>query len=351
MTEDRVDKRSHNQHLRGAQDLSESGIRVIGGGADTQFDKALARHIWAKALYGEVVLIRKDSLNLQLEIDKVFSGQAFARPLFYAVPEGLRFQLSESGAVIDQFLLALRKSAMICSDVFSGESECSVCLRIHSGNNRFAHRTLLRTLQTLGFAIPAERSVWSEQIDPADWFCESAPEHWVHIAFKAPVSLLETLLWCALAKDFGVITPALHCAVYLFNLKARVMVLPYDDRGMDVVGPNKALLGALYRRHNAWLLDHDRPAMDAVFTAHLMEPCPRCSSVAHVRPKALLIGAASPKKRFNGEEKAGYQRLDQLAVDECKAELLKEPPLQQLVDGFYCDQCGHGFVASALRGG
>ncbi|MGY2199391.1 hypothetical protein [Pseudomonas gingeri] len=62
----------------------------------------------------------------------------------------------------------------------------------------------------------------------------------------------------------------------------------------------------------------------------------------------MLIGAASPRKRFNGEEKAGFRRVDQSAVDECKPELLKEPPLQQLVEGFYCDHCGIGFVASGL---
>jgi len=79
-----------------------------------------------------------------------------------------------------------------------------------------------------------------------------------------------------------------------------------------------------------------------------LEPCPRCGSAQHVRPKEMLIGAASPKQRFNGEEKTGHQRVDQLAVDECKPERLKEPPLQQLVDGFYCDHCGAGFVSSDI---
>ncbi|MFJ2479891.1 hypothetical protein ACIOWE_06420 [Pseudomonas sp. NPDC087598] len=81
-------------------------------------------------------------------------------------------------------------------------------------------------------------------------------------------------------------------------------------------------------------------------TDKAMQACPRCKSAEQVRLKAILIGAASPAKRFNGEEKAGYQRLDQLAVDECRPERLKDSPLEQLVDGFYCDQCGHGFVAS-----
>lgn len=79
-----------------------------------------------------------------------------------------------------------------------------------------------------------------------------------------------------------------------------------------------------------------------------MESCPRCGAVQHVRPKEILIGAASPKKRFNGEEKAGYRRRDQLAVDECKPALLKAAPLEQLVDGFYCDHCEVGFVTSEI---
>ncbi|QXI26209.1 hypothetical protein [Pseudomonas vanderleydeniana] len=62
----------------------------------------------------------------------------------------------------------------------------------------------------------------------------------------------------------------------------------------------------------------------------------------------MLVSAASPKMRFKGEERTGYQRMDQLAVDECKAEHLKAPPLQQLVEGFYCDKCGVGFVSNDL---
>lgn len=81
---------------------------------------------------------------------------------------------------------------------------------------------------------------------------------------------------------------------------------------------------------------------------NVMESCPRCGSTQHVRHKAILIGAASPEKRFNGEEKAGYRRLDQLAVDECDPAELKPAPLEQLVDGFYCDGCGVGFVSGGL---
>lgn len=50
------------------------------------------------------------------------------------------------------------------------------------------------------------------------------------------------------------------------------MVFPYDDRGMDVVGPNKNLLLQLYRQHHPYLLDYDRDAMDATFGGATHQP-------------------------------------------------------------------------------
>ncbi|WP_236181802.1 DUF3885 domain-containing protein [Pseudomonas sputi] len=208
-------------------------------------------------------------MNLHLEIERIFTDQAFARPLFYSCPGGLRFELSETGGMIEQFLLALRKSTEICADIFSGEPTLVTCLRFHSDGQRFAHRSLLQSLRSAGIEIPAQRSIWSEPTDPDDWFCESEPEYWINLAFETPARLLQALLWCALAADFGAIAPNPRCAVYLFNLKAGVMVFPYDDRGMDVVGPNKALLSRLYHRHQTYLLDYDRPAMDADFAGSL----------------------------------------------------------------------------------
>lgn len=54
-------------------------------------------------------------MNLQCAIDRIFEGKAFTRPLFYSLPGGLRFSLSETGSSIEQFLLALRKAAAISS--------------------------------------------------------------------------------------------------------------------------------------------------------------------------------------------------------------------------------------------
>lgn len=75
--------------------------------------------------------------------------------------------------------------------------------------------------------------------------------------------------------------------------------------------------------------------------------CPKCFSSIHVHAKKILIGKASPKVLFE-EEPAGYRRKDQLAVDECKIEALGESPLEQFLDGYFCVNCGIGFVSDGV---
>ena len=80
----------------------------------------------------------------------------------------------------------------------------------------------------------------------------------------------------------------------------------------------------------------------------LEKACPRCHSDTNVTSKLLLIGKASPAALFPGEEKAGYRRHDQVAIDECNPTFLQPPPLEQFVDGYYCAACGVGFVLDDL---
>lgn len=203
-------------------------------------------------------------MNLQLAIEQIFEGQAFARPLFYSVPGGLRFELSVSGSAIEQFLMALDKARLICATIFDAPDSLVVCLRCWAKGGPFAYRNTLAALRAAGIAIPVERMIWLEAVPESDWLEEGVDERWLHLAFRAPVSLLPNLLWCAFAQDFS-IQPNPHCIVYLFNLDRRVMVLPYDDRGMDVVGPNHAFLASIFRQHRQFLLDYDLPTMLATF--------------------------------------------------------------------------------------
>ncbi len=224
-----------------------------------------------------------------------FEGKAFLRPLFYSYPGGLRFELAEGASAIERFLVALRKATTICADIFPEDTPIVACLRAYAGGSGFAHRHTLMELRNAGIRIPREREVWVDTHTPSvpDGASE---ESWINVAFEAPRALLPNLLWCALAADFGHIRPHPLCSVYLFNLDAGIMTLPYDDRGMDVVGPNHAALAALYFKHRPLLLDYDRVAMAATFergpnahesTAHGREDAPEkppAGAAARPRP-------------------------------------------------------------------
>jgi hypothetical protein len=72
------------------------------------------------------------------------------------------------------------------------------------------------------------------------------------------------------------------------------------------------------------------------------EACPLCGETSAVRPKLVLIDEAwvpAPGK----DERLKY--FADPRVDDVKSENVREHPLEQFVDGFYCNRCKKGFVA------
>jgi hypothetical protein len=206
-------------------------------------------------------------MDLRGEIERVFGHSLFDRPLFYCYPDGLRFELAEGDTALQQFLSAHRKALLIAQDAFRGSDHFAVCLRdrMHEGGG-LECRQLVRELKAAQIPLPAVRAFWADAVDPDDWADEEEPQVDLTLAFAAPIALLSNVLWCALAKDLG-ISPKLQCSVYLLNLQAGVALFPYDDRGMDVVGPNRSTLQQLYAQHRSLLLPYDLPQMQSTFGA------------------------------------------------------------------------------------
>ena len=204
-------------------------------------------------------------MNIRAQIDQTFGGKAFQRPLFYTYPGGLRFELSEGGHYLNQFITALNKAIEVCSSAFVGAESITVYLKLFGGTNTLSILQKLRALKAVGLFPSTEKEYWADS-DP-DWNGddEYINSRWHYIAYSLPMDYLINALWCALSSDIGSIQPRVQASVYLFDLPKRVMVWPYDDRGMDIVGPNRDLLNDLYKKFSHYLLDYDRDAMDAVF--------------------------------------------------------------------------------------
>lgn len=55
------------------------------------------------------------------------------------------------------------------------------------------------------------------------------------------------------------------CKIYLTNIEDGVLIHPYDDRGMDIIGPNTRVLESLFETYSDCFLDFDREAMNDTF--------------------------------------------------------------------------------------
>jgi hypothetical protein len=75
------------------------------------------------------------------------------------------------------------------------------------------------------------------------------------------------------------------------------------------------------------------------------EPCPVCASDASVREKLVLIDDAWLPDNGRDTREAYFADL---RVDDLIPNVVKQSPLDQFVDGFFCEKCGTGFVSENI---
>lgn len=198
------------------------------------------------------------------EVQVRFGKNALSQGLFYANAPALRFELSGGGHWLDLFLQAIDRARIISTTVFQDSSKLALIIAVFVGRNEellTVQQQLAASFTALGLAdLQLTEMVQDETQDTGD------PELTrVLLAGAVLTADLPRLLWGLFAQELNV-TPTLPpCQVYLADLAGGILIHPYDDRGMDVIGPNTPLLGKLYRDFNDWLLDYDRERMKASF--------------------------------------------------------------------------------------
>ena len=186
----------------------------------------------------------------------------YRHALFYHFPGGLRFGLSEGGEPLTQILTALRKATMICDEALGKGKSFLIHIQQFVSTSGFELRDTIQELCLAGIVIPKTRDVWYEEVCETD---DSVGGFWINCVFEIQASYMENLLWCALVTDFPSVHPNPHCLIYLVNPEKSILIHPYDDRGLDVICRDSAVLATLYEKYNVWLLDYDKETMDQTF--------------------------------------------------------------------------------------
>jgi hypothetical protein len=73
-----------------------------------------------------------------------------------------------------------------------------------------------------------------------------------------------------------------------------------------------------------------------------IERCPACNENSAVRSKLVLIDEAWVEAPSKDPRLAYWASM---RVDDIRPEHTKEAPLEQFVEGYYCNRCGKGFIA------
>jgi Domain of unknown function (DUF3885) len=195
---------------------------------------------------------------LRDELHRVFGRDGLELGLFYRHAPALRFELSLGGSYVEMFTQAYDRAREILDAAFAETGELTVVLSQFGGGPPLAHLSGFRSVRRCGVELPRGFEAWTEPTDD-EWHPERA-----FLAFRCGRGEVNGLLWGALAADLG-IRPRLECRVHLADAERGILAHPYDDRGMDLIGPNHALLRELYTRFNPWLLDYDCERIDGFF--------------------------------------------------------------------------------------
>lgn len=206
-------------------------------------------------------------MSLKDQVIERFGNKAFSmRPTFYNNEGALRFELGVGDDRLTYLITAFQRLNTVLDDLGFKDQPVGIAASIYTYSSTEEEPAPPLHLQLL----PLARMIWNCNLGkfkksellliPTDETCSCA----THISqtnlndFSVSRSILDHLL-----RDFGGSnnTPLLM----LFNLDLGIMINPYDDRGMDIFGPNRDLLKMLYNKRNDWLLDYDREQMDSYY--------------------------------------------------------------------------------------
>ncbi|MBE9031089.1 DUF3885 domain-containing protein [filamentous cyanobacterium LEGE 11480] len=207
-----------------------------------------------------------------------FEAIKLEQPLFYNNPYGLRFEIGpeeldiwvdfDRGVLNHQYLkIAVARSIAIFETVFAPNDPIAIAYQTHSdGRSRIRQGNYLfkqiTELDARSLKFSKHREIYTDDL-------AGPRECWRRVVISS-IAVQDVnyrhILQALVNMDFSRRRqPAIGGQCYFINHTNGLVLNLYDDRGMDVVAPQRQPLETLYQRHNAWILDRNREDIDKVF--------------------------------------------------------------------------------------
>ena len=201
------------------------------------------------------------------------------QPLFYNNTFGLRFEIGPAEVDIwtdfdkgilnkEYFNVALARAVSIFESAFSPDDDISIAYQIFShGRNKIRKGNFLfkqvSNIKNRNIKFTKHREIYSQ-----DLYGKLMCLRRVTIPnLKVKDVNSKNILLALINTDFGSMRqPSLRGECFFINHTKGLVLLLYDNRGMDIVALKKDVLQKLYKSNNAWILDYDREKIDRLFS-------------------------------------------------------------------------------------
>ncbi|WP_430913509.1 DUF3885 domain-containing protein [Methylobacterium sp. sgz302541] len=205
-----------------------------------------------------------------VSLNDAFGWQGFPEALFYGADNALRFELAgdaQDGPL--RLLRAMDRARVITSEIFASSETLTAIVNHYDGRKRTRRGAVsFKKLAEIGFHNSFVGPDRVPQYDESSIskFGEDLYCYWYTADFCRSERSMTALLWAAFARDIPV-SPKVRWLerIYIADIARKIVIHPYDSRGMDVIAAENEVLVPLYERLGSWLLPYDRESMDAKF--------------------------------------------------------------------------------------
>lgn len=206
-------------------------------------------------------------IDLKNDIASIFGCTELPHGLFYEFEVALRFELGGEGVCstrpIRRFVQAFERADAVAADLFARSSVWLLSSAFGEANLPKKH---LKPFKAIGLSqsdFTDLGAVAQNEADHIEEFGEDLYRHWAGTVLESP-DLIREALWLSLGSELG-IRPAANASLYFVDFENRIVLHPYDDRGMDVIAMHRDALSDLYWSRHSWLLEYDMARMKSVF--------------------------------------------------------------------------------------